>query len=51
MSENVAVFVDVANLYFAARGQDVDVDTHAAQARRQGHDLIRAYAYSASIQE
>jgi hypothetical protein len=26
VSKNVAVFVDVANLYYAARGQDVDVD-------------------------
>ena len=26
MSKNVAVFVDVANLYYSARGQEVDVD-------------------------
>ena len=47
MSKNVAMFVDVANMYYAARGQDVDVDyvallKHAAK----GRDLIRAYAYT-----
>ena len=26
VSKNVAVFVDVANLYYSARGQEVDVD-------------------------
>ncbi len=47
MSKNVAVFVDVANLYYAARGQDVDVDYVALlKAATKGRDLIRAYAYS-----
>jgi uncharacterized LabA/DUF88 family protein len=43
----VAVFVDVANLYYSARGQDVDVDYVALlKAATKGRDLIRAYAYS-----
>ena len=47
MSKNVAVFVDVANLYYAARGQDVDVDYVALlKHATKGRDLIRAYAYS-----
>ena len=47
MSKNVAMFVDVANLYYAARGQDVDVDYIALlKHATKGRDLIRAYAYS-----
>ena len=47
MSKNVAVFVDVANLYYSARGQEVDVDYVALlKAATKGRDLIRAYAYS-----
>jgi uncharacterized LabA/DUF88 family protein len=47
MSKNVAVFVDVANLYYSARGQDTDVDYVALlKAATKGRDLIRAYAYS-----
>ena len=47
MSKNVAVFVDVANLYYSARGQDVDVDYVALlKHATKGRDLIRAYAYS-----
>ncbi|MEO8510606.1 MAG: NYN domain-containing protein [Chloroflexota bacterium] len=47
MSKNVAVFIDVANLYYSARGQDVDVDYVALlKAATKGRDLIRAYAYS-----
>jgi uncharacterized LabA/DUF88 family protein len=47
LSKNVAVFVDVANLYYSARGQDVDVDYVALlKAAAKGRDLIRAYAYS-----
>ena len=47
MSKNVAVFIDVANLYYAARGQDVDVDYVALlKHATKGRDLIRAYAYS-----
>jgi uncharacterized LabA/DUF88 family protein len=47
VSKNVAVFVDVANLYYSARGQDTDVDYVALlKAATKGRDLIRAYAYS-----
>jgi uncharacterized LabA/DUF88 family protein len=47
LSKNVAVFVDVANLYYSARGQEVDVDYVALlKAATKGRDLIRAYAYS-----
>ncbi len=47
MSKNVAIFIDVANLYYSARGQDVDVDYVALlKAATKGRDLIRAYAYS-----
>ena len=43
----MAVFIDVANLYYAARGQDVDVDYVALlKHATKGRDLIRAYAYS-----
>ncbi len=47
MSKNVAMFVDVANMYYAARGQDVDVDYVALlKHATKGRDLIRAYAYT-----
>jgi uncharacterized LabA/DUF88 family protein len=47
VSKNVALFVDVANLYYSARGQDVDVDYVALlKTATKGRDLIRAYAYS-----
>jgi uncharacterized LabA/DUF88 family protein len=47
VSKNVALFIDVANLYYAARGQDVDVDYVALlKHATKGRDLIRAYAYS-----
>src|SRR5688500_2113224 len=41
------MFVDVANMYYAARGQEVDVDYVALlKTATKGRDLIRAYAYS-----
>jgi len=47
LSKNMAVFVDVANLYYSARGLEVDVDYVALlKAATKGRDLIRAYAYS-----
>jgi uncharacterized LabA/DUF88 family protein len=47
LSKNVAIFIDVANLYYSARGQDVDVDYVALlKHATKGRDLIRAYAYS-----
>ena len=43
----MAMFVDVANMYYAARGQDVDVDYVALlKHATKGRDLIRAYAYT-----
>jgi uncharacterized LabA/DUF88 family protein len=47
VSKNVAMFVDVANMYYAARGQEVDVDYVALlKHATKGRDLIRAYAYT-----
>jgi uncharacterized LabA/DUF88 family protein len=47
LSKNVALFIDVANIYYAARGQNVDVDYIALlKHATKGRDLIRAYAYS-----
>jgi len=47
LSKNVALFIDVANIYYAARGQDVDVDYVALlKHATKGRDLVRAYAYS-----
>jgi len=47
MSKNVAMFVDVANLYYGARDQGVDLDYTAMLARATtDRDLIRAYAYT-----
>ena len=47
MSKNVAVFVDVANLYYAAKSANVDVDyVTLLKGAVKGRDLIRAYAYS-----
>jgi uncharacterized LabA/DUF88 family protein len=43
----VAMFIDVANMYYAARGQDVDIDYVALlKHATKGRDLIRAYAYT-----
>ena len=47
MSKNVGMFVDVANLYYGARDQGVELDyTALLQRATAGRDLIRAYAYS-----
>ncbi|MDQ3880459.1 MAG: NYN domain-containing protein, partial [Chloroflexota bacterium] len=47
MSKNVGVFVDVANLYYAAKSAGVDVDyVTLLKGAVKGRDLIRAYAYS-----
>ncbi|MFN2484507.1 MAG: NYN domain-containing protein [Candidatus Limnocylindria bacterium] len=43
----MGVFVDVANLYYAAKGAGVDVDyVTLLKGAVKGRDLIRAYAYS-----
>jgi uncharacterized LabA/DUF88 family protein len=47
VSKNVAMFIDVANMYYAARGQEVDIDYVALlKHATKGRDLIRAYAYT-----
>ena len=47
MSKNVAVFVDVANIFYAAKAAGVDIDyVTLLKAATAGRDFIRAYAYT-----
>ncbi len=47
MSKNVAVFVDVANIFFAAKAAGVDIDyVTLLKSATAGRDLVRAYAYT-----
>ncbi len=47
MSKNVAVFVDVANIFYAAKAAGVDIDyVLLLKAASAGRDLVRAYAYT-----
>ncbi|HYN70564.1 MAG TPA: NYN domain-containing protein [Candidatus Eisenbacteria bacterium] len=47
MSKNVAVFVDVANIFYAAKAAGVDIDyVTLLKAGSAGRDLVRAYAYT-----
>ncbi len=47
MGKNVAVFVDVANIFYAAKAAGVDIDyVTLLQASSAGRDLVRAYAYT-----
>ena len=47
MSKNVAVFVDVANIFFAAKAAGVDIDyVTLLKSASAGRDLVRAYAYT-----
>ncbi len=47
MSKNVAVFVDVANIFYAAKAAGVDIDyVTLLKASTAGRDLVRAYAYT-----
>ncbi|HET9851525.1 MAG TPA: NYN domain-containing protein [Candidatus Limnocylindrales bacterium] len=47
MSKNVAVFVDVANIFYAAKAAGVDIDyVTLLKASSAGRDLVRAYAYT-----
>ena len=47
MSKNVAVFVDVANIFYAAKAAGVDIDyVTLLKAASAGRDLVRAYAYT-----
>jgi uncharacterized LabA/DUF88 family protein len=47
VSKNVAVFVDVANIFYAAKAAGVDIDyVTLLKAGSAGRDLVRAYAYT-----
>ena len=47
MSKNVAVFVDVANIFYAAKAAGVDIDyVTLLKSATAGRDLVRAYAYT-----
>ncbi len=47
MGKNVAVFVDVANIFYAAKAAGVDIDyVTLLKASTVGRDLVRAYAYT-----
>ena len=48
MGKNVAVFVDVANIFYAAKAAGVDIDyVTLLKSAGAGRDLVRAYAYTA----
>ncbi len=47
MGKNVAVFVDVANIFYAAKAAGVDIDyVLLLKSATAGRDLVRAYAYT-----
>lgn len=47
MSKNVAVFVDVANIFYAAKAAGTDIDyVTLLQSATAGRDFVRAYAYT-----
>jgi uncharacterized LabA/DUF88 family protein len=47
VSKNVAVFVDVANIFYAAKAAGVDIDyVTLLRAATAGRDFVRAYAYT-----
>jgi uncharacterized LabA/DUF88 family protein len=47
VSKNVAVFVDVANIFYAAKAAGVDIDyVTLLKSATAGRDLVRAYAYT-----
>jgi uncharacterized LabA/DUF88 family protein len=47
VSKNVAVFVDVANIFYAAKAAGADIDyVTLLKAAVAGRDLVRAYAYT-----
>ena len=47
MGKNVAVFVDVANIFYAAKAAGTDIDyVTLLQATTAGRDFVRAYAYT-----
>jgi uncharacterized LabA/DUF88 family protein len=47
VGKNVAVFVDVANIFYAAKAAGVDIDyVTLLRSAGAGRDLVRAYAYT-----
>ncbi len=47
MSKNVAVFVDVANIFYAAKAAGADIDyVTLLKSAIAGRDFVRAYAYT-----
>ncbi len=47
MGKNVAVFVDVANIFYAAKAAGVDIDyVTLLKSAIAGRDFVRAYAYT-----
>ena len=47
MSRNVAIFVDVANVFYAAKAAGVDIDyVTLLKTLTANRDLVRAYAYT-----
>jgi uncharacterized LabA/DUF88 family protein len=47
VSKNVAVFVDVANIFYAAKAAGIDIDyVTLLKAATAGRDFVRAYAYT-----
>ncbi|HEY8989731.1 MAG TPA: NYN domain-containing protein, partial [Candidatus Limnocylindrales bacterium] len=47
MGKNVAVFVDVANIFYAAKAAGTDIDyVTLLKAATAGRDFVRAYAYT-----
>jgi uncharacterized LabA/DUF88 family protein len=47
VSKNVAVFVDVANIFYAAKAAGVDIDyVTLLKSSVAGRDFVRAYAYT-----
>ena len=47
MSKNVAVYVDVANIFYAAKAAGIDIDyVTLLKSATAGRDLVRAYAYT-----
>jgi uncharacterized LabA/DUF88 family protein len=47
MSKNVAVFVDVANIFYAAKAANIDIDyVTLLKSAVAGRDFVRAYAYT-----
>jgi uncharacterized LabA/DUF88 family protein len=47
VSKNVAVFVDVANIFYAAKAAGVDIDyVTLLKSSIAGRDFVRAYAYT-----